>query len=119
MLLFNNMNFLALTVGVALSHAAFYPGSGRFTCSVADRLENSSCCYKLDYEALSDKCEPCMIDHSSAASYSGRLRLGLTKSVTVSVSVGRDEFYRDPCNRRHGRPAYCDLDEGARVCVRV
>lgn len=61
----------ALTVGAALSHATFYPGSGRFSCSVADRLENSSCCYKLDDEAAYDKCEPGTIDYSLAEPYGG------------------------------------------------
>jgi hypothetical protein len=106
----------ALTVGAALSHATFYPGSGRFSCSVADRLENSSCCYKLDDEAAYDKCEPGTIDYSPAEPYYSRPKPGLTKSVIVSVMIGRDEVWRDPCNRRQGRPACCDLDEGVRVC---
>lgn len=117
MLIFNTL--FALTAGIALSHATFYPGSGRFECSVADRLENSSCCYKLDFEALLDKCEPGTTDYSSTEPYDGRPKPRLTKIVIVSEMIGRDEFWRDPCNSRQGRPACCDLGEGVRVCCRV
>ena len=128
MIILNSL--LALTVGVALSHAlnvSPYKGKpvppyrGKFFCDDSHWLESPPCC-KVSAE-FHDECEPCITDYPSAKPCCGNAKPGLTTRMTDYEFVGKPSEMEpfDPCFRRHGGliPACCILSEEGRVRMRV
>jgi hypothetical protein len=109
--------YTLLAVGVTLSQPTYFPPKWRFSCADSHWLESPYCCNRLSAERTYGKCESNMADYPSASFCCGRPKSRLTKSVTVSEFVGKDEFYRDPYARRQERPACSDLDNDAVVCL--